>query len=251
MIKNSFIFLDRVGRTTEHRIWQSGIKHWNDFINEKTIRGIGLKRKPHYDRQLKQASRALHEYDSSHFHSILPNSEMWRLYNHFKDDAVYLDIETTGYHGDITVLGLYDGSQTMMFVRNRNLDKYMVKKALNNYKILLTFNGGSFDLPVIKKYFGDIIPKIPHIDLRHVCSKVGLNGGLKRIEKLLKIKRDDDVADVTGEDAVYLWRKYKITGDEQYLDMLCKYNEEDIVNLEPLAKQSIEQLKSHTMRSFK
>ncbi len=251
MIKNSFIFLDRVGKTTEEKVWQSGIHHWNDFLNEKFVPGIGLKRKPFYDRQITQASRALHEYDSKHFHGLLANGDMWRLYNHFKDDAVYLDIETTGYHGSITVLGLYDGSQTMMFVRDRNLDKELVKKALENYKVILTFNGSSFDLPVIKKYFGDIVPKIPHIDLRHVCSKVGLVGGLKKIEKQLKIKRADEVADVTGEDAIYLWRQYKATGDEEYLNTLCKYNEEDIVNLEPLAGQVIDQLKHHTMRSFK
>ena len=251
MIKNSFIFLDKVGKNTEEKIWKSGIHHWDDFIEHDVIPGIGIKRKPYYDRQIRHAARALHEYDSMHFHGLIPNTEMWRLYNHFKDDAIYLDIETTGYHGDITVLGMYDGNQTMMFIRNRNLDKHLVKKALENYKIILTFNGSSFDLPVIKKYFGDIVPKIPHIDLRHVCSKVGLTGGLKMIEKQLKIKRADEVADVTGEDAVYLWRKYRATGDEKYLDLLCKYNEEDIINLEPLAKLVIEQLKSQTMRSFK
>ena len=50
---------------------------------------------------------------------------MWRLYEFFKEDAVFLDIETTGLSKnsyDITVFGLYDGINTKIMIKGINLD---------------------------------------------------------------------------------------------------------------------------------
>jgi len=43
-------------------------------------------------------------------------------------------------------------------------------------------------------------------------------------------------------EAVYLWHQFKSTGNKKYLDLLVKYNEEDIVNLKPLAEYAIPEL---------
>lgn len=83
---------------------------------------------------------------------------------------------------------------------------------------------------------------MPHIDLRGVCSRVGLIGGLKAIEQQLNIKRPDSIRYVTGNDAAELWRCWKATGDRDFLDMLVTYNEEDIVNLKPIADFAIKKL---------
>ena len=57
-----------------------------------------------------------------------------------------------------------------------------IQKELSKYKMFVTFNGASFDIPVIKKQFN--IPFImPHADLRFAAKKIGLSGGLKSIEK--------------------------------------------------------------------
>jgi len=172
--------------------------------------------------------------------------QTWRLYNQFREDAVFLDIETSGFYGDITIIGMYDGQDTKTMVRGHNLDKELLKKALSQYKLIITFNGASFDLPVIRRYFGDVVPAIPHIDLRHVCSKLDLHGGLKKIEKTLGIRRAEEVEGITGEDAVYLWQQYKATGKQGYLETLVKYNEEDIVNLLPIADTTIARLWEQT-----
>jgi len=242
MIKNSFIFLDKIGHKREKQIWNEGINDWEEFKENKEIKSISFLRKPFYDRQIERAENALKNENILYLKNIFPSSEQWRLYNTFREDAVFLDIETTGFYGNITVIGLYDGENTKTLVRGFNLDKDLLKNELKNYKLILTFNGASFDLPVVKKYFGNIIPEIPHIDLRFVCSKIGLKGGLKVIEKILNIKRPEEIENIAGDDAVMLWEMYKATGNRKYLDSLILYNEQDIVNLKQIADYSTKEL---------
>lgn len=171
---------------------------------------------------------------------------MWRIYNQFKDNILFVDIETSGFYGDITVIGVYDGENTKTMVRGINLDKDLLKKTLAQANMLVTFNGSSFDLPVIERYFQNVIPNVPHVDLRHVCSKIGLIGGLKNIEKEVGINRAKELEGVDGSDAVYLWQQYKATGNREYLNTLVQYNEEDIINLKPLAEFAINKLWKQT-----
>ena len=56
-----------------------------------------------------------------------------------------------------------------------------LSQELKKYKLIVTFNGSVFDLPLLKRHFSDIIPDIPHIDLRFLCAKLGLKGSLKDI----------------------------------------------------------------------
>lgn len=245
MIRNSFIFLDRIGNRLEKRIWESGIENWDHFLEAGKIGGIGM-RKCLYDMQIRKARESLYSMNSSYFKRILPSSETWRLYPFFKEDAVFLDIETAGYYGYITVIGLFDGVGTKIMINGINLEKDIIKKELSKYKLIVTFNGSSFDLPVIERYFQGVLPDVPHMDLRHVCSKIGLKGGLKAIERQLNIKRLPELAHVTGEDAAELWRVFKATGDEYYLNLLIKYNEEDIINLKTIADFAVKELWKRT-----
>ncbi len=245
MIRESFIFLDRIGLRSEKNIWSQGIEDWQSFIGAGRIRGIG-RRKAFYDRQIRRFERELYSSRMSCLKRSLPSSEAWRLYDFFREEAVFLDIETAHYYGGITLIGLFDGYDTKMMVKGINLDKQALKRELERYKIIVTFNGSSFDLPVIERYFQGIVPEIPHIDLMHVCSRIGLKGGLKSIEKELGIKRLPELKHVTGEDAAELWRAFRATGDEYYLDLLIKYNEEDIVNLKPIAEHAVMELWKRT-----
>ncbi len=246
MLQESFIFLDRIGAQRERQLWQSGIADWDAFLGSRTIGKFSPMSKGFYDRQLTKAKQALRDDDASFFAQHLPLGQTWRLYNQFREDAVFLDIETSGFYGDITVIGMYDGQDTKTMVRGHNLDKELLRKALAPYKLIVPFNGASFDLPVIRRYFGDVVPNVPHIDLRHVCAKLDLHGGLKKIEKTLGIRRAEEVEGITGEDAVYLWQQYKATGKQGYLETLVKYNEEDIVNLLPIADTTIARLWEQT-----
>ena len=96
MITNSFIFLERIGSKLEQNIWKSGVYDWENFLKRKKIKNLSKHRKLYYDRKILNARKALYNFDSKYFLELLPQSEMWRLYDFFKEDAVFLDIETTG-----------------------------------------------------------------------------------------------------------------------------------------------------------
>ena len=244
MIRNSFIFLERINKKTEENFWKQGISNWDLFLKTKRIKGLSKARKLYYDRQLLKARNALYNFDSSYFIGFLPQSEYWRLYDFFKEDAVFLDIETTGLtnRDDITVFGLFDGIDTKIMIRNINLDYKELKKELSRYKLIVTFNGSSFDVPFIKKRYPDLLPNVPNFDIKSIKDRLNLKGGLKEIEKKLGIGRDKIIENFHGGDAVTLWRMYKATGDEYYLKLLVEYNEDDVINLKTIADYCVRRL---------
>ena len=245
MIRNSFIFLKEVGKEKEKKLWSSGIRTWDDFLEKKKIRFIPEQKRALYDAEVKRAKEELYALNAKYFSTLLPQAEHWRLYNFFKSEAVFLDIETTGIsEGYLTVIGLFDGINTKTMVKGINLDIAQLKKELGRYKLIVTFNGASFDLPYIAKSFPEILPKLPHFDLRHGCARIGLKGGLKEIEKKLGIKRNKTIDGLNGGDALDLWRTFKATGDDYYLKLLIEYNEEDIINLRFIADYVYEKLKN-------
>ncbi|MFP4111783.1 MAG: ribonuclease H-like domain-containing protein [Candidatus Woesearchaeota archaeon] len=242
MITHSFSFLEKINKKTEESLWSMGIKNWDDFISARSIKGMSSLRKGYYDRFLEKAKRNLEFRNEAFFFDRIPLKETWRLYDYFKDQAIYLDIETSSYN-TITVVGLYDGSDSRILIHGFNLDKDTLKEALSDCKMIITFNGSCFDIPFIKRYFSEVVPSVPHLDLRFAASQLGLTGGLKNIEKQIGISRGDQVKDVRGGDAVVLWDMWKRTGDKKYLDILVEYNKEDIVNLKPLAEYVVSGLK--------
>jgi uncharacterized protein len=246
MIQNSFLFLERIQGGIETSLWKQGIENWDLFLGTKKIRGLSPKRKYYYDRKILEARSALYNQDSTYFKRCLPPSEFYRLYDFFKEDSVFLDIETTGLDfrsDDITVIGLFDGLKTKTMIKNINLDFKSLKDELDKYKLIITFNGGSFDVPFINKKYPGLLPDIPNFDVMVAAAKLGLKGGLKKIEKNLGIKRGNIVVDFNGGDALTLWKMYKATGDDHYLNLLVEYNEEDIINLKKIADYCVEKLR--------
>ncbi|MEK6946087.1 MAG: ribonuclease H-like domain-containing protein [Nanoarchaeota archaeon] len=246
MIRKSFIFLERVGNKLEKNIWSNGVSDWDGFLKKDSINGLSKSRKLYYDRKILEARKQLFDANSSYFLDILPQSQMWRLYDFFKEDAVFLDIETTGLsknYDDITVFGLYDGLNTKTMIQGINLNYNELKKELQKYKLIVTFNGASFDIPFIQKRYPNLIPRIPNFDVRSLTNQLGLTGGLKKIEKELNIKRKEIVEEFNGGDALTLWKMYRATGDEYYLNLLVEYNEFDIVNLKSVAEHCVKRMK--------
>ena len=237
MLRQSFIFLDRFGHKKEKFLWQQGIRDWDDFLHAKRIRGISPLKKMACDRQILSAREALRSSNPKYF-TLLPAAEQFRLWDEFHEKVLFLDIETSSYYRDITVIGMFDRDRVMTLVKGYNLDRELFLQTLSRYDILVTFNGRAFDVPVIRQYFSLDID-IPHIDLMTVCRRIGLTGGLKRIEAELGIRREDGVVGVTGEDAVYLWESFRISKDPHYLNKLLRYNEEDVINMVPIAEYAI------------
>lgn len=223
LIQQTFMFLDGVGARKEKQVWKQGVKEWEDFLRTEPIRSISKERKAYYDRQLRKAQEALANDDAAYFRVF--GKEQWRLYEWFKDETGFLDIEVDG-KGRIIVVGISDYYTTITFVRGINLEKVGVEKELQKYKIIVTFNGSSFDVPKLKKEFGIEIG-MPHIDLKGLCSRLNMKGGLKEVEKMLNLQRP---AHLNGN-PVDLWKAFHASGDKEWLDLLIAYNSEDIENL--------------------
>ncbi len=243
MLENTFIHIPGIGPKTEQRLWDMGIFRWRDFIEqEKPVfsRAKDLLIHQHLERSL------LNRDNIGYFSERLPVAEMWRLFEAFRDRAVYLDIETSGYDqwtNDITVIGLYDGSDVQTFVSGKNLESFEI--AIAKYDLVITFNGACFDLPFIRRSFPGISLPEGHIDLRFILKKLGYGGGLKTIEKDLGISRHDDIDGMDGFEAVRLWQAYQ-WGDDDALSTLIRYNSADIVNLRPLMEFAFHQMKTKT-----
>jgi uncharacterized protein YprB with RNaseH-like and TPR domain len=86
-----------------------------------------------------------------------------------------------------------------------------------------------------------------HLDLRFILARLGYRGGLKRIESLFGITRAPEVAGFDGFDAVLLWERFQ-RGDLTALELLLKYNQEDVLNLEVLMEQAFELGKNELLR---
>ncbi|HLC71902.1 MAG TPA: ribonuclease H-like domain-containing protein [Candidatus Nanoarchaeia archaeon] len=237
MIEHSFVFLEKITTTKEKSLWARGITDWQRFLKITEIRGIPSLKKFYYNRQIELAQQALRQGDSSYFVGKLAPKYMWRLYDSFKDECGFLDIEIDS-HGKVVVVGISNYYSTNFFVKGANLEKSILEKELKRYKLLVTFNGASFDLPRLRKQCGISIT-IPHIDLKPLCVKWGMKGGLKEIEKQLNLKRPTHLYG----NPVELWKAFHASGDREYLELLLDYNREDVENLKAVMEKVYQRLK--------
>jgi uncharacterized protein YprB with RNaseH-like and TPR domain len=233
MIKNSFIFLNNFGYSREKALWNSGILSWEDFLNKKSIKGLSKTNKEKNNRKIIDAERALENKNSEFFIRYFPKKENWRLYPEFKDSSIFLDIETDEYSKP-TVISLTDGYESKTFVRGFNLDFKTIEEIISNYEMIVTFNGLSFDLRILRRYL-KFKNKI-FLDLRAVFVRLGYNTGLKEMEKIFGLSRSQRVSELRGEDAVLLWNYFLKTKNKRHLKLLIEYNHYDSCNLRPLAE---------------
>jgi len=159
------------------------------------------------------------------------------MFDRFKDNATYLDIETDGLSRDalVTVVTVHRKDGTHTLTEGFDLDAESLADALEGTKMLVTFNGSCFDVPVLRTSFPQVDLDYPQFDLRFASRKVGYKGGLKPLEIELGIQRDDEIEGVDGAMAVHLWHQWKRRSDEDALNILQEYNRADTINLEYIA----------------
>jgi hypothetical protein len=244
MIEHTFQMLPSVGAKKERSIWESGILSWDDFLSSDCIGCVKPALKERSDPIIMQAEELLRSDDSSSLADIIPKSEHWRMYRHFMKDAAYLDIETDGLSRDalVTVVTVHRGDRTYTLTEGFDLGPETLSDALEGAKILVTFNGSCFDIPVLRNSFPEVDFDIPQYDLRFASRKVGFKGGLKPLEIELGIQRSEDIEGVDGAMAVHLWHQWKRTGDEDALNILQEYNRADTINLEYIAGEIYDRL---------
>lgn len=150
-----------------------------------------------------------------------------------KSKLAFLDIETS-WSRHITVIGVYRPSLGTKQLVSPEISESSLLNLLKGVEMLFTYNGSRFDLPVIETHIGiDLVEHMDHRDLMHDCWHNGLYGGLKRVEQILGIHRDTEGID--GLAAMNLWEQHRRHGDAEALEVLLRYNREDVENLEILA----------------
>jgi len=234
MLQHTFCHIPGIGMKTERKLWEAGITRWAHWESPSPIR-LPAAARLDATRVLDGSLAALKD-DPTFFTGRLSSTEPWRIFPHYRDRTAYLDIETTGLddYAEITTIALYDGNEVFTYVNGRNLDDFA--DDIQQYQVIVSYNGKSFDVPFIERYFRIRLEQA-QIDLRYVLARLGLKGGLKGCEKQLGLHRGN-LDGVDGYFAVLLWHQYIHNNDERALDTLLAYNIEDTVNLERLAVEA-------------
>jgi uncharacterized protein YprB with RNaseH-like and TPR domain len=231
MLRHTFCHLPGIGENTERSLWRAGITSWEMALSSSLAPRSPLLRRLS-DTRLRESLLHYQKANAAWFGRCLPSAQTWRLFHDYRDSCAYLDIETTGLPGigHITTIALYDGRSIRTYVHGRNLDQF--HRDIRDYRLLVTYNGKSFDLPFIARDLGVRLEQ-PHIDLRHLLNSLGLKGGLKSCERQVGLTRAG-MEDVDGFVAVLLWDEYRRRENERALETLLAYNVQDTVNLEAL-----------------
>jgi len=190
MLQNTFIHIQSIGAITEQRLWESGLRDWDAFTDDISIPLSG-KRKFLLQKGIEESRQHLYQNNPVYFSKCLPANQSWRFFPEFRNSIAYLDIETTGldrhYHS-ITTIALYDGESVQTYVQGQNLEDFI--EDIQKYKVIVTYNGKSFDIPFIEHFFNIKLGQA-HIDLRYILYSLGFRGGLKGCERQLGMDRGD------------------------------------------------------------
>lgn len=246
MLQNTFIHLPGIGPGLERRLWDQGILNWDDLADLPRPKGLSEKRRDDMLLLLEEDRAKLNR--PGHWIKKLPPVQQWRLFNRFKESFGYLDIETTGMNPSlghsVTLIGIQAQGRFRPFIDGCNLEA--AAQMLEAIEVLVTFNGSSFDLPILRT----CLPHLPlprgHVDLRHALARLGYRGGLKRIEVLFGLSRESDIVGLDGWEAVRLWNCF-LAGDRAALGRLIRYNRADTVNLEFLMDVAYHRLRLESL----
>jgi uncharacterized protein YprB with RNaseH-like and TPR domain len=230
VLRRTFQLIRGVGPSREKELWSRGLRTWDQFPAPGGEVGLSARQDDAARRALDEARLALERRELKRLAELLPPREHWRLYPEFLREAVFFDIETDGRENNApTVVSLFHREGFEVFIRGRNLEE--LPRAIARWPMWVTFNGSVYDVPVLRQHFGELPEPEAHLDLRFICRRFGLRGGLKKLEDQLGIARPRHLRGVDGLDAVLLWRAYKASADLEALRLLVEYNLYDSIQL--------------------
>jgi len=244
MVDGTFCLVPGLGPMREKQLFERDIRRWDDFPATGLVLSKVLDAKVR--EALVNARRLLDERRWLELAALLPVREHWRLLSVLEGEATYLDIETTA-DGRITVIGLWDALRgPRLYVRGLNLGGFLEESLTT----VVTFNGGSFDLPVLRRSFPGWRFGGLHLDLRTVMGRLGERGGLKAIEQRLGFGRPEHLLGVDGGDAISLWESFRRTRSPEPLRQLLEYNLYDVVQMRSVAQVACTRLAARTGRQW-
>jgi len=232
MLKSTFCHVPGIGAKTERNLWAAGLRSWEALAAGADL-PLSAGRAGHLRAHIAESAGHLAADNPNYFAERLASREHWRMFPDFQHTAAYVDIETTGLGSPrdyITAIGLYDGRSVRHYVHGDNLHDF--KNDIGKYRLIVSYNGKSFDVPFIRSYLGLRMDQA-HIDLRYVLGSLGYRGGLKGCERQLGLDRKE-LADVDGYFAVLLWFDFLNNRNRQALETLLAYNTLDVMNLATL-----------------
>jgi uncharacterized protein YprB with RNaseH-like and TPR domain len=239
VIHSTFRLAPGIGAALERRIWSAGILRWEDLDAHPGV--LGARTEARLRAAIAEASRHLAAGDADALAALLPRSERWRLYGAFGADAAFLDLEMDG--DGITAIGVLDRHGPRLFLAGERrqppgppgpiatLEDF--PDATRGWKLLVTFNGLSFDVPILERAFRGWRAPRAHVDLRQLWGRLGHQGGLKLLEHDTGVGRPANLHGLDGRAAVGLWRRH-LDGDADALRLFAEYNLHDAVNLRTL-----------------
>lgn len=244
MIDRTFQLIPGVGPAREKELWRRGVQTWGDLNRAQVT--LSQKLDPALHAAIDRAQEALASRDLAALHGMLPQRERWRLLPHFAEEAAYLDIETEGTHdtAEITCIGVLHRNEVRAFVNGFNLDDFPA--FAEPLRLLVTFNGACFDVPVIERYFR-LRLRAAHIDARFAARHAGVEGGLKSIERQLGLERPLHLQGVSGYEAVTLWKDWRDRSDRAALQKLVEYNLYDAVQLKPVLERIYNKMRDRAL----
>ena len=238
MIRRTLQLVSGIGPWREKDLWARGLESW-DAVRSGGAAELGPRLHGELLAAIDRAEAALDQGDLAGLVRALPARVHWRLWPLVADEALFLDIEADGVgeRQRPTVAGCLDPDGLGTFIEGRNLDA--VPERLARRRVWVTFNGSSFDLPVLRQAFPGLSRPVLHLDLKALCRRIGLGGGLKSVEDRLGIARPPHLRGRSGMDAVLLWRAYHATGDVEPLRFLVEYNLYDAFQLRSVADHAV------------
>lgn len=253
VLENSLVLIPGIGPGMERRLWRSGITDLDRFISAKKLPGISMGRLLELQERARVAKSRLQASDCRWIARVLPSRERWRILSLTKDRIASLDIECARIGNMripviVSVCRPREGCTTL--VRGEDLYRDRLDRLLSGTEILLTFNGSSFDLPLLAER-GFRMDRYVHIDLRRYSRRAGLSGGLKNIERSIGIRRPRDLEYSTESQASYLWNLWVSKGNCRALDLLIRYNRQDAESLLPISNVVYRRLREKTLISVK
>jgi uncharacterized protein YprB with RNaseH-like and TPR domain len=232
VIRSTFRLTPGIGAWLESRLWDAGVRTWDDLATSSLGQlPLPARTAARLLDAVDRARAALEAGDAEALALLLPRAERWRLYAAFLDQACFLDVETDG--GDeVTAIGLMDAAGPRVLVSGRDLAEF--PRLAAGWKLLVTFNGLCFDVPVLQRFFPGWRGPLAHVDLCHLWRRLGHRGGLKLLEQAQGVGRPAHLDGLSGLDAIRLWAGWR-AGDAAALRLLVEYNLYDAVNLRTLA----------------
>lgn len=240
MINQALQHCSGIGPVRLAKLHSAGVQTWQDALQYP--QRIPASCRQAMIEESRRCLTALENKDIQYFINRFTPQDKWRILANYLEGATYFDIETLGLSSadPITVIAAWHQGQFHIFVEHENLDDFL--ECLDQVKLLVSFNGSTFDVPRVLDTFH--IPDLPcpHLDLRWTTYHRGLAGGLKEIASRLGIDRPADLRDVSGEQAVLLWQAWKAEQDQAAREHLIRYCAADVLLLHMVAQRLVGQV---------